>query len=310
MALPDSPSFSSLVNQPAKRKLAFGAPENPPSKKSTFGRHPLSQALSSTSTSSASSQLSVELQLTQSPEDDADEDVHSDLDHSDDGSSGRDTVEPSNPLSSAAAGSEKDLYRSELRWDLSQPEASQVLNDSQQSIITQETDSNPEGMELLTQPPSQFQYEGFPIHHHGPKKPKPNQISLVTPNSTAPLHLSVPVTLSSPIFAASTPQKQNWYAAVPKRTRSSVKVPSEDVSTPSPAKPTYMRQTRSTSKSRTFKSGTLQLTPVKAGKSAPEPIAEETDQGSQKSSMDSSQSFQDFSYPLLTQAPYQSQSLE
>ncbi|KAF9569100.1 hypothetical protein CPC08DRAFT_718472 [Agrocybe pediades] len=317
LSVPDSPCFSSLVSLVPKRKLTFDAPENSsPKKRSTA--------------SSAGSQLSVELQLTQSPKDDdedaddADEEDDDDDDDStdrpaldassnpDDDPSGQ-GAEPSAEMATAAiAGSGQEFYKGELRWGLSQPEEPwQTHNPSEQGSLTQESDSNRADLELLTQPPSQLNHANFPIHHHTPSNP-----SSVDPNSSASLHLST-AKLASPVFASSTPQKQTWYAPAVKRTRSNTKVSAETPKS-SPAKserPAHMRYTRSTSKTRVFKSGTLHLTPAKATNPNPEPISEEhasqdypNNQESQQST-DSSLSFPDSYPPLLTQAPCGSQSM-
>ncbi|KAF8969449.1 hypothetical protein BDZ97DRAFT_1795694 [Flammula alnicola] len=355
LPIPNSPSFSSLVERPNKRKLAFEVPENAPQSKLYHSQsHPLSQSTSSFS--STGSQLSVEMQLTQSPEsgsegDDSDEDAVGEIDEAEQlplehvtASDSSDAVAPA-PVTNK--DQEQELYKAELPWDPSQHQESQNAFSSEPDSSMQESGSGVANFDLLTQPPSQFQYESFPIHHHGPKISSrlPHPIE-TDPSSSAPLHLSSPAPLSSPTFAVSTPQRQNWYQPPVRRQRSSKKIDphavDEDASKVSPVKPEVpssrpndRRRSRTpkpknTQKKSAFRSGTVQITPVSI---PPEPIPEEPQDkpqhlhddpmsqdvaygfdNSQTQSqpymdLDDSQSH-DYSYPpLQTQAPYQSQTM-
>jgi hypothetical protein len=289
LAIPNSPAFSSLIGS-KKRKLAFHIPENAtPSKLHHSRSHPFS--LSSISQSSTGSQMSVEMQLTQSLE------------------------EPDEDISDQDAVGEDENETPELHLPESDPQSDQ----------------------------SEPQLNSFPIHFHKPKSCSPTIPHPTQPefDSSASLQLSSPAPLASPTFAASTPQRQNWYQSAVVRKRGKKPEPEEVVRlTPSPAKSdasasqlgdrrSRTPRSKSATKSKKFRSGTLQIKTVAP---LPEPIPEgpetcesppdqdqimlqDVDEADENNSSQSymdldSQSTQDYSYPpLQTQAPYQSQSL-
>ena len=290
LAIPNSPAFSSLISS-KKRKLVFHIPENAtPSKLHHSRSHPFSH--SSISHSSTGSQMSVEMQLTQSLE------------------------EPDEDISDRDAMCEDENETPEFHLPESDPQPDQ----------------------------SEPQLNFFPIHFHktkscSPTIPHPTQPEF---DSSAPLQLSSPAPLASPTFAASTPQRQNWYQSTLVRKRGKKPGPEEEVtkSTPSPTKSdasasqsgdrrSCTPRSKSATKSKKFRSGTLQ---IKTMAPLPEPIPEgsetcesppdqdqirlqDVDEADENNSPQSymdldSQSTQDYSYPpLQTQAPYQSQSL-
>jgi len=334
LAVPNSPAFSSLV-RPNKRNLVFDIPENTtPPKLYESQIQPLSH-------SSTGSQMSVEMQLTQSLEEDgSDQDPICEdesetpgfqVPRSDPGLEGPLAPTPTSPLTQ-----EDSLYNAELRWDSSQPGPSQE-NDTE----TESRESFQNDLDSWSQPPSQL--KSFPIHYHRPKSsspaiPHPTQLEC---GSSSPLQLSSPVSLASPTFTVGTPQRQNWYqsAVVPKRSKRmdpeehmkpspSPKI--SDVSASQPSDRSRTPRSKPASKSKKFHSGTLQIMPAP---SLPEAIPEESqtfeppldqdqtmsqdmagqaeENNSPQSYMDlDSQSTQDYSFPpLQTQAPYQSQDL-
>jgi len=291
----DSPAPVAIPNSPAfsslvspkKRKLAFNVPENTTTPK-LFHSRSHPLSHSSISHSSTGSQRSVEAQLTQSLEE-SDEDI------SDQDAMGEDENET--------------------------PEFHLPGSDSQSEGPHPQLDS-------------------FPIHFHKPKGCSPTIPHPTQPefDSFAPPQLSSPASLASPTF---TPQKQNWYQPTIVRKRNKKAEPEEEavkLAAPSPSKSdasasqssdrrSRTPRSKPASKSKKFRSGTLQIKTVAP---LPDPIPEESetfeplpdqdqamsqdmgepDEGnSPQSYMDlDSQSTQDYSYPpLQTQAPYESQ---
>ncbi|KAF8914183.1 hypothetical protein CPB84DRAFT_1956933 [Gymnopilus junonius] len=309
LAIPGSPTFSSLVNRPAKHVLTFDTPENPSPKRSYTGRHHHFSSQSHLSRRlSTGSQVAVEQQLTQLDDDEfssseGESDNNSDKDTAEDDisdpqSSEKDEMEVDTPNSQATsfpATQGPDAYKSELNWALSQPESSQHQV-SQPEMLH---------MDLLSQPASQFQHPTFPFHMHGPKKSIPG----TQPEADSSLLLGTPAPLSNPAFAASTPNRQNWYQPPLSRTPSSQKAKSPLIAQGRPAsssvksvQPSAQSQSllhsRNLSKSKKFRSGVLQIMPAPS-----ETVIQES-----QSYRDSSQPYQE-SFLLQTQAPYQSQSL-
>ena len=183
------------------------------------------------------------------------------------------------------------------------------------------------------------QLNSFPIHFHKSKDCSPTIPHPTQPesDSSAPLQLSSPAPLPSPTFATSTPQRQNWYQSTVVRKRGKKAEPEEPVKlAPSPSKSdtsqdrrSHTPRSKSASRSKRFRSGTLQIKtmaplpePILEGSETCEPppeqdqtmlqdMGEADEKNSSQSFMDlDSQSTQDYSYPpLQTQAPYQSQYL-
>ncbi|PPQ77732.1 hypothetical protein CVT25_011167 [Psilocybe cyanescens] len=330
--IPNSPSFNSLVEKSGKRKLAADAPENPAAKYSKLYRqHPLSQSANS----STGSRVSVEQHLTQSLESEDESEGGRDIDNEDVLS-----LESSDHEGSVdgLSSSQDAAYQTELPWDISQPEASQS-HEATQPSYTQESQFEGGNYDLLSQAPSQFQtqvVESFPFHFHAPKASTSSQME---PKLSAPLHFSPPGPLRSPKYATSTPQRQNWYQP-PHKLQCSIsqkgdQTGADENQTSSSKKSAQViihsqrSQYRDPSKSKKFRSGTLQISPpaLSQGRTAEELLPRERDSvhddalldgiysdiivnHDSQSYMDSSQSLDDYSYPpLQTQAPYESQSM-
>jgi hypothetical protein len=279
LPIPNSPAFSSLISS-KKRKLVFHMPENATPPKLYHSRsHPLSH--SSISQSSTGSRISVEIQLTESIEEDI----------------------------------------------------------SDRDAMGEDENETPEFHLPESDPQSEPQLSSFPIHFHKSKGFSPTQPEF---DSSAPLQLSSPAPLASPTFAASTPQRQNWYQSAVVRKRGKKAEPEEEPVklAPSPSKSdasasqsgdrrSRTPRSKSANRSKKFRSGTLQIKtmaplpdPIPEGSETCEPppdqdqamsqdMGEADENNTSQSYLDlDSQSTQDYSYPpLQTQAPYQSQYL-
>lgn len=329
VSIPASPSFSSLVSK--KRRLNFDVPEHEPTPRTKPLRsrsHPLSQSTSTESTSA--SQASVAMQLTQSlSDDDSDSDEDAlvevdDLEQEVQEQSGKPVAAELN-----MGDPKEELYEDELSWG---------------SENSEETAHALANFGSLSQPPSQFQFDSFPIHHHGPKAHRPPPIETV-PSSSALPPLSAPAPLSSPTFAISTPIRQNWYQPVVRRKSSSkqslheseldregtqMSLENSQLQSMNGASPASKSKLTSKKKS-VFRSGTLQITPISLIPESPPPKEDEKvlqleqvdsiphgiqdfsvalDTSQDYMDLDNSDSFEDFSYPpLQTQAPYESQTM-
>jgi hypothetical protein len=329
VSIPPSPSFSSLVSK--KRRLDFDVSEHEPTSriKSLRSRsHPLSQ---STSMESSTSQASVAKQLTQSLSDDdseSDEDALDDV-HDLEQEIPKQSSKPVAAELNTDDPKEGELYEEELSWG---------------SENSDETADPLAIFESPSQPPSQFQFDTFPLHHHGPKKHRPPPIETV-PSSSAFLPLSAPAPLSSPTFAISTPTRQNWYQPVVRRKSSSkqslhepeldqegtqMSPENSQLQSMNGASPASNSKLSSKKKS-VFRSGTLHITPIALAPESPSPKEDEKsiqleqvdpisheiqdfpaalDTSQDYMDLDNSDSFDDFSYPpLQTQAPYESQTM-
>jgi hypothetical protein len=231
LEIPSSPSFSSLVRRPHKRKSSE-EPGSSPRDLKRIRRDPFSHSQESTSSNSTGSQRLVEEQLTQSSPSVSSVkrgEVDSDSNEEDEAaqSSGEDVVlSPPNPSVSMLESSERDPYHAELNWDASERKSSQPTksNESQpQETPIPQPDS-------LSQPPSQLQLSPF----HSPEMLMPNSEFQTDLDSSLSLPSNTPVPLSSPTgFAISTPQRQNRYLRPPKMKISSRTSSGEETPKPS-----------------------------------------------------------------------------
>uniref|UniRef100_A0A8H8CJV3 C2H2-type domain-containing protein n=1 Tax=Psilocybe cubensis TaxID=181762 RepID=A0A8H8CJV3_PSICU len=321
--IPHSPSFSSLVDRSFKRKSDNDFYHKPVAKKGRLYRHhPLSQSANS----STGSHASVEQHLTQSFE--SSEDGHEsgeDLDNDD-------TSSQNFSHHSKSSEPEDPTHHSKLDHSITRPDAFQDPQFTQSSS-TEDSHFVGAHYELLTQGPSQFQTQpptaSFPLHFHRPKTASSSQME----------HLSPPVPLSSLKYATSTPQqRQNWYQPPTLQCGVNQSIDQSgavencnlDASNSNNAVACSQRsQGQNSSKSKKFRSGTLQISPAQLSQNRINeeiPAREQAlvhndtllhdiygdilNQHDSQSYMDSSQSVDDFSYPpLQTQAPYESQSM-
>lgn len=306
--IPDSPSFSSLVERPNKPKMISNIADSVSCNK-THADQPSPLSLLHPPSISFDSQTSVGVQLTPTEQDGDDIDqavlVEEDLDiryHS------------SNGL-------------------LSQAQPSQHAEEYSTSDPTSQNQSNGHyHLPVMSQPPSQLRLDSeFPLHlHDHPRGSTSRALHTIhtglDPGAAMPL--SPPSRTSSPPFAVSTPLRQNWYQPPLKRRKRSTC--NDKISNPSPLKTeASVSQTKS---KKMFDSGTLQITPTSLSKEskakyalvdAPSmdidsPANCQNHLASPDSPYDMetfSQSSQDLSYEinsypaLQSQAPYQSQSL-
>jgi len=315
LAIPASPSFSSLVHRP-KRKPAFDSPEPQLRKQQNTGLQITSKP--SASFTSTDSRKSVEKQLNQRPpseedddeddedyeesshdEDDEDEDEDDDEDGDGDEHEGvrgeeDDAMDvsqhsPSAPSSGSSrlnpTDSTQDLYKAELEWPSSNPAVSEELPQSQASDIQiHGTLAEPAS---FSQPPSQFEQSTFPFHNHNRRTTSQLHDIHTDIDTSASLALSSPAPLVSPTFAVSTPQRQAWYSNPLVRRRSSMKIEhsTSAESTPKPSSPrqkeapipTVSPASAHSHRSRTPKKTVFRSGTLNLGTSAlpPEPIAEE-----------------------------------
>jgi len=258
---------------------------------------------------SSASQNSVEAQLTQTQNDDMDQ--NEDLPY-----------HSSNALLSQAPDSFGLIHEDdELQWKLSQPVEDYLRTRSDPSTQSQsDSHHHLENLPVMSQPPSQLRLDPeFSLHFHN--RPQ-GSTSKVHSRQTGldPLTPSSPA--SSPIFAVSTPVRQNWYQPPLKRRKRSAC--NDKNSDPSPSKMESF-----VSPTKMFRSGTLQIEPTSlseefmakhinldalpSGANRQNNLATRSqspyDLFSQ-SSHDSSDPSEIDSYPpLQTQAPYQSQIL-
>ncbi|KAF8165538.1 hypothetical protein B0H34DRAFT_689499 [Crassisporium funariophilum] len=275
-SIPNSPSFSSLVERPKKRKLGLNA-DNSPKKRGFFRPHARPR-LSESSQSSLDSQNSVVQQLTQSLDMDLDElvgdedavgeevsDFHQPLEDHILPDAQSPTMTPFEPQS------EDDPYDGELQWNCSEHQSKS--SDSEPHTQDRKYVAS---LDALSQPPSQFQLPlEFPRHIHdyaGPSSPK------IPPPIETDLDSSVPMALSSPVpvvitptFAASTPHphRQNlWYQSsvvwkrnkkVDKSDRSEEQPNTSPATSPSQSNGANLHTPKS---KYVFRSGTLEIDPA------------------------------------------------
>lgn len=305
-SIPDSPTFSSLVKRKSEiDHLQQLARSNPSSQ-------------SRSSTGSTGSQMSVEKQLTQSPR----SDVASEPSASPRRKDAVNNVSP--PALDNDITMSQHLYEAELAWDhAAEPE----------NVFVSQQPSQAVEFELLTQPPSQLQLGTFPFHNH--RKSRNTGSSQAAPASSMPFRPSPPVPLTEKAFAASTPQPQPMRRQTRSQSRGPEPAPVQTMLQSTPVKRTISSKTPSTPRtpkaksakprSRSFRSGTLQITPL--AQSQPSTIAEETSQQLQQgltaeellnmhnplhhfngSPGRSQSSFESMDFAdLQTQAPYDSQ---
>jgi hypothetical protein len=317
--MPDSPSFSSLVKRHHKRKRTSKLRSVLRNK--THANQPYPLLLSQPSSASSASQNSVEAQLTQTQDDD-------DMDQDEDllpYHSSNTLLLQAPDISIPSFGSIHE--HDELRWELSQP-AEEYLKSDPTSQSHSDGHHHLENLPVMSQPPSQLRLDSeFPLHFHD--RPQcstskaPHTVQTELDSSVAvPLNLSSPA--SSPIFAVSTPVRQNWYQLPLKRRKRSTCDDNNSDPSPSKMEEAFVSPTKS---KRMFRSGTLQITPgslseefkvkhanvdvLSLGANRQDNLATRShspyDPFSQ-SSQDSSKSSEINSYPVLqTQAPYQSQ---
>ena len=316
--MPDSPSFSSLVERPNQRQRTSILGNVSRNKTHANQLHLLSP--SQPSSASFTSQNFVEAQLTQTQDDDMDMDQDEDflLYHS------------PNELSSQAPDIFNPYFElihehDELQWELSQPAEEYLRTDT-----TSQSQSNGhhhlENLPVMSQPPSQLRLDSeFSVYFHdhpqgsASKAPHTDQ-PVLDPSAAVPLSPSSPA--PSPIFAASTPVRQNWYQPPLKRRKRSTC--NDKNSHPFPLKMEVAFGSPTKSK-KMFRSGTLPIRPTSlsgkhvnvdalpSGANRQDNLATRSrspyDLFSQ-SSQDSSDFSKINSYPALqTQAPYQSQIL-
>lgn len=321
LEIPDSPSFSSLVERPNKRKVTSNIADSI-NKTHADQLHPLS--LSHPASASFDSQNSVEAQLTQTEQDDDDIDQDEDLDLRHHSFNELLSQAPDIPIPSFGLIHENGDCRDELQWGPSQPADEYLMSDP---ISQSQSTSHLENLPVMSQPPSQLRLDSeFPLHSHDRPRCSTSKTPHAVLDPSAAMPLSSPSPTSSP-FAVSTPVKQNWYQPPLKRRKRSDK--NSDTS-PSKAEASAS-QTKS---KKMFRSGTLQITPAslseesKAKHATVDALPMDTDPDanrqnnlatpdsrydleiSSQSSQDSSNLSESISYPALhTQAPYQSQSL-
>lgn len=314
--MPHSPSFSSLVERPKKFRKTSNLGDSLSLNKIHADHSP--SPLSHPSPASFGSQNSVEAQLTQTQDDD-------DIDQDED----RDLQYRSSDRLSQAADIPMPFFKSihehdELERKLSQPTSEYVTSDLQSQL-----DNHLESLPVMSQPPSQLRLDSeFPLHIHDRLRGSTSKAHLTVHTGlypTAAVPLSPLSSASSPIFAVSTPVRQNWYQPPLKRRKKSTCKSKSSDSSPSKAEGA---QTESKEK---ICEGTFQITPASLSEESNTKHAEVDDlpmdidsDGYRRNDLSRlhspcdleifSQPFQDSSqinsYPALqTQAPYQSQIL-
>lgn len=200
-------SFSSLVRRSQKRKLPFEEPGNSP-----YDPKPFRESLSQESTTSVSngSQSSVEEHLTQSSPSVSYVNTGVTNPDSNDEDENKRTLSVSS--SSLIESTERDHYRTELNWEASGENSSQIIKSNEPRHQKRSGSQS----DALSQPPSQFRHSPF-IYRTGLRISNSKYRPIQTDSYTnLPLPLNTPIPLSSPTgFAISTPQRQNWYQRPP-----------------------------------------------------------------------------------------------